>query len=332
LRCTGRGESLCALAILSPEVLVFENTLEVPEVAGSAPVKEGVRFYAGAPLTTPDGYHIGTICVADFHVRRFSMHEQQVLQALARVVMEQMELRLAAMTDSEKQTLLLDQKDEFLSVASHELKTPLTTLTGSLQLLNKIKHDHKPDVFDKMLGQANRSLEKINRLVADLLHVKRITTGNLPLKRTTFRIGKVIDECCGHIREEGNYHILLNGEKDLEVFADEQKIDQVMVNLVNNAVKYAPLSKDIHVNVARAGEFAKISVRDEGPGIAPQNLPRIFDRYYRSGDYNISGLGLGLYIISEIIKHHGGEVGVTSELGKGTTFWFTLPLAKNSIH
>ena len=246
------------------------------------------------------------------------------------MVMQQIELRLAAMTESERQARVIAQKDDFISVAGHELKTPLTSLTGTLQLLTKIKDDHNPDVFHKMLAQANRSVQKLNRLVTDLLQVKRITTGSLPLKLTIFPIGKLIGECCGHVREEGNYHILLDGEKDLEVLADEQKIDQVMVNLVNNAVKYAPLSKNIFVTVSKTGGFAKISVRDEGPGIAPENLPRLFERYYRSASHNVSGLWLGLYIISEIIHHHGGAIGATSEPGKGTTFWFTLPLAHHA--
>ena len=313
IRCVDRGESLCALAVLNPVPLVYENTLNDPMLADSTPVKHGIRFYAGAPLKTPDGFLIGTICVADYKPRLFNEHDRVVLESLSRVVMQQMELRLAAMTESEKQEGILEQKDEFISVASHELKTPLTSLTATLQLLDRIKHDNKPETLDKMIAQANKSIQKLSNLVADLLNVKRLATGNLPLNRTAFPIGKLIDECCGHIREEGNYHILLDGDRDLEVFADEQKIDQVMINLVNNAVKYAPLSKNIQVSVIKANGFARISVRDEGPGIAPENISRIFERYYRSGQHNVSGLGPGLYIISEIIKQHGGTIGVESE-------------------
>lgn len=328
LRCTDRGESLCALAILKPEVLVFENTLSAPEVSDSVPVKSGVRFYAGAPLKTADGFLIGTICIAGFEPRTFNAGEHVILESLARVVMEQIDLRLSGITRSEQQNELLEQKDEFISIASHELKTPLTSLTASLQLLERMQQEGKSDPSGKMIIQANKSLQKLNKLVADLLNVKRIATGNLTLNRTVFTIGHLIDDCCGHVRQAGEYHITLTGDTQLAVFADEQKIDQVLVNLVNNAVKYAPLSKKIQISVSRQDEFARIAARDEGPGISHENQTRIFERYYRSQHHNVSGLGLGLYIIAEIIKQHGGEVGVESESGKGSTFWFTIPLAE----
>jgi hypothetical protein len=114
----------------------------------------------------------------------------------------------------------------------------------------------------------------------------------------------------------------------LQIYADELRIDQLVVNFVNNAVKYAPNSKDICLNVERVGNMARISVKDTGPGIETDKIPYLFGRYYRA-DYSgsqYSGLGLGLYISAEIIKKHGGEIGVDSELGKGSTFWFTLPL------
>lgn len=325
VRCAERGESLCALAILSPGVMVFEDTLAAPQVADSVPVKQGVRFYAGAPLESPDGYLIGTICIADFKPRTFSANDRKILETLSRVVMEQMELRLAAMNEVEAQKQLAEEKDAFLSVASHELKTPLTSLTASLQLLDRLQPD-KTTPFGKMLAQANRSLQKLNRLVTDLLNVRRIATGNLPLNRSRFRIGQLIEDCCAHIHLEGRYQIQLEGKKELEVFADEQKIEQVIVNLVNNAIKYAPTSYHIYISLSCQDHRARVSVRDEGPGIPADKLPHIFERYYRSENQRTSGLGLGLYIISEIIRQHGGELGVESEIGKGSSFWFTLPL------
>ena len=112
------------------------------------------------------------------------------------------------------------------------------------------------------------------------------------------------------------------------VFADEHRIDQVITNLVNNAVKYAPDAKEIYLIAERADNGVRIAVQDNGPGISPDKLPHLFNRYYRA-DYSgmqFSGLGLGLFISAEIIKRHGGQIGVDSEIGKGSTFWFTLPL------
>lgn len=326
-RCADRGESLCALAILSPEVTVIENTLDSPAVAGSVPVRQGVRFYAGAPLKTADEYCIGTVCVADFKPRSFSEKEIRLLRSLSRLVVEQIELRLTAMNQDEIQERRLAQRDEFIGVASHELRTPLTSLSATLQLLQRVRQEDQPEKFAALVSQANRATEKLKRLVADLLDVKRIAAGQVPLAQTVFRIGQLIEECCGHVRAAGNYHLRLSGDTGLEVFADFQKIDQVMVNLVNNAVKYAPDSHEIDIRVSRRGAFARIAVQDYGPGIMPEHLPRIFERYYRSASHNVSGLGLGLYIISEIIKQHGGEAGAESKPGKGSTFWFTLPLA-----
>jgi len=113
------------------------------------------------------------------------------------------------------------------------------------------------------------------------------------------------------------------------VYADEHAIDQVVVNFVNNAVKYAPDSVEIVMVVENLGDKAKISVKDSGPGIAEEKIPHLFERYYQAqpAGFNNSGLGLGLYISSEIVRRHGGEIGVESELGKGSSFWITLPLA-----
>jgi signal transduction histidine kinase len=107
--------------------------------------------------------------------------------------------------------------------------------------------------------------------------------------------------------------------------------DQVIVNLINNAIKYAPLSLKIYLSIDKDLNMAKISVKDNGPGIAPDLVPLLFNRYSRANPsgYQYSGMGLGLYISAEIIKSHGGQIGVDSELGKGTTFWFTLPLHKD---
>lgn len=327
VKCVDRGESLCALTIMSTELMVLEDTLMEPSVAGSAPVQQGVRFYAGAPLKTDDGFLIGTLCVVDFSSRPFSAHERNVIASLARVVMEQMELRLGVIKEKELQAHLLEKKDEFISVASHELKTPITSLTASLQLLDRMKGDPQPQLLEKMIGQANKSLQKLNRLVGDLLNTSRIASGKLELRKNLFHPVELARDCCNHVRSEGKYEIVVGGDHTIELLADQQKIDQVLVNLVNNAVKYAPDSKTIHINVRQEDAFAKITVMDEGPGIAAEHLPHLFERYYRSDNHNTSGLGLGLYICAEIIRHHGGEIGVHSEPGKGSSFWFTLPLA-----
>lgn len=225
---------------------------------------------------------------------------------------------------------LLKQKDDFMSIASHELKTPITSLKASLQLLNKMKNAPIPAMLSKLITVANKSMEKVNSLVEDLLNVSKLNQGQLHINKTTFSIGEVIDGCCHHVRAEGLYIIKTTGNGKLKVYADEGRIEQILVNFVNNAVKYAPQSKEIIINIEKEGTIVKVSVSDKGPGIAPDMVPHLFDRYYRvdKSGTQYSGLGLGLYICAEIIKKLDGQIGVDSEVGKGSSFWFTLPLSE----
>ena len=224
---------------------------------------------------------------------------------------------------------LIQLKDEFISVASHELKTPITSLKLSLQLLSRMKDNPSDIKMPQLIDQANRSLNKVSVLIADLLNVSKVNEGQLHLNKTLFTLSKVVDDCCYHIRAAGEYTLHTDGELNLQVFADIVRIDQVITNLVNNAVKYAAGSKQIEVHISKQGDMAKVSVSDKGPGIPPEKLPFLFERYYRadSSGNQLSGLGLGLYIGAEIIKKHGGQIGVDSELGIGSTFWFTLPIS-----
>ncbi len=221
------------------------------------------------------------------------------------------------------------QKDEFISVASHELKTPLTSLKASMQILTRLMQTNKTsDKIPEFVEKANKNLTKILYLTEDLMNVSKIQHGQLPLNKTTFNLTKLISDCCTHVKADDSYDFIMEGEKNVQICADFQRIDQVVVNLVNNAIKYAPESKIIKLDITRQNGSAKVSVQDFGIGISPEKLPHLFDRYYRVDPSGIqfSGLGLGLYISSEIIDRHGGKIGVNSVEGKGSTFWFTLPV------
>ena len=215
-----------------------------------------------------------------------------------------------------------------MSIASHELKTPITTLKAALQLLDRMK-DNPNHMFTKLVIQANKSMERVTTLIENLLNTNKLNEGQLHLHKTSFTIAQMVADCCQHVRIAGAYNIITEGDTELQIYADAGRIDQVVINFVNNAIKYAPDCKQIYVSIEKIGQFAKVSVRDKGPGIPPEKLPYLFDRYYRadSSGMQYSGLGLGLYISAEIIKRHNGQIGVDSEMGKGSTFWFTLPLA-----
>lgn len=231
-------------------------------------------------------------------------------------------------TDVTARRKTMQQKDDFISIASHELKTPVTSLKASIQLLERMKNNPSPTMLAKLIDQSGRSLERLNNLINDLLNVNRITHGQLQLRKKQFVVGDMINNSCYHLRSVGVHQLNISGDLDLSIYADEQRIDQVLINFLNNAVKYAPDSVDIIITVEKIGDKVKISVEDKGQGILPEKIPHLFDRYYRAdhSGTQFSGLGLGLYISAEIIKRHGGEIGVDSKLGKGSTFWFTLPI------
>jgi PAS domain S-box-containing protein len=220
------------------------------------------------------------------------------------------------------------RKDDFLSIASHELKTPVTALKGSLQLLSRKKGDLSQPIIPILIDKAIVSVEKISYLIDDLLNTTKTNQGQLYLNQTEFTIAEMLDNCCDHVRMGGKHDLILQGDRNLKISADELRIDQVVVNFVNNAAKYAPEQREIYLMIEDLGDRAKISVRDNGPGIPKDKIEHLFDRYYRA-DYSgaqYSGLGLGLYISAEIVKKHMGEIGVESEVGKGSTFWFTIPI------
>jgi len=221
----------------------------------------------------------------------------------------------------------LKQKDDFMSIASHELKTPITSLMGTLQLLDRMKNDPSPKMQPNLIERANKNIRKINSLVGELLNVSQLNEGQLHLKKTTFNVSELITNSCNHVRTEGVFEVVIKGDEKLEIFADESRLEQVLINFVNNAVKYAPNSKQIVISFEQQPDEVKFCVTDKGPGIPQEKLPHLFDRYFRvdSSGSQYSGLGLGLYICAEIIRKHEGRYGVDSQLGDGTTFWFTLP-------
>lgn len=221
------------------------------------------------------------------------------------------------------------QKEQFINLLSHELQTPLTSLKAGLQLMSRIVHNDSEitDKLRKLCVSVEVNAQKMALLVADLLASTKIEQGHLTLKKTRFKFSELLERCCSHIRLAGKHHLVNKIDPDLEIFADEAKIDQVLVNLVNNAAKYAPESKDITFKMQQLPGFIRISVADQGKGIPKDKIPHLFEQYYQvNSDVNEnSGMGLGLYISLEIIKRHNGEMGVESKIGKGTTFWFTIP-------
>ncbi|TCC98168.1 GAF domain-containing sensor histidine kinase [Pedobacter psychroterrae] len=333
-------ENLRELSFCTHTIASSEEIMIVPDARQDArfvdnPMVTGptkVVFYAGVSLINEDGFALGTLCVIDQKTHSLSDDQVHALKTLAKQVVDKIELR-RKVRQLEKANQELAQseqrKDDFLGMVSHELKTPITTLKANLQLIDKLKHSPAAPVFSRIIDSSARSLVKINGMVDDLLNMYRYSENQLQLEKTTFTIYDMLHVCCNHVRIDGKHELVITGDDKLQMHADEHRIDQVVVNFVNNAVKYAPDSKEIYLNISREGSYVKISVKDTGPGIPDKHLPHLFDRYWRADHSGVkyTGLGLGLYICSEIIKRHDGHIGAESELGKGSTFWFKLPVA-----
>lgn len=230
-------------------------------------------------------------------------------------------------TDINEQKLLQQQKDDFISIASHELKTPVTTLKASVQLIKRLIDNPSPKV-ENLINRSNKIIDKVGRLIDDLLNVSKFNQGQLHLNKTQFKLIEIVEECTELISLEGKYEINIFADQLLEVHADRERIGQVITNFLSNALKYAPTSSQVNIKIAVQDQSAIVSVSDHGLGIAPDKIPHLFDRYYRadSEGTQYSGLGLGLYICAEIIKKHNGKIGVNSKIDAGSEFWFTLPL------
>ncbi|RYF16445.1 MAG: PAS domain-containing sensor histidine kinase [Flavobacteriales bacterium] len=236
---------------------------------------------------------------------------------------------MGSCTDINQHVKAIQHLDEFITVASHELKTPITSLNASLQLMERfVNEDENPRLF-KFMAQAKRSSDKVKSLVDDLLHTGSLQSGQIALQKKIFSVNDWLSYTCSHVKMDRHFKLEVNCDEELFIDGDEHRIDQVLVNFVNNAMKYAADSKTILIKAESIGEKVKVSVSDQGAGIPTDKLPYLFDRYYRA-DYeggSATGLGLGLYICAEIIRRHKGEIGVSSEVGQGSSFWFTLPIA-----
>jgi signal transduction histidine kinase len=244
--------------------------------------------------------------------------------------------------------------DEFLGIVSHELRTPLAIFLANVQIAGRRVERLQAGVEQRvgkddalvaqtaavqgLLTRAETAALRQNRLVSDLLDVSRIQSGKLEIVPERIELGQLVRQCVEEQRlaHPGRNIVLELPEEEVSVLGDADRIGQVITNYLSNALKYSGEEKPVIVLLRRDGQHARVEVRDEGPGVPPEERGHIWERFYRSpGAAQQSGsgvgLGLGLHISKTIVERHGGQVGVESVPGAGgATFWFTLPLAPDT--
>jgi len=237
---------------------------------------------------------------------------------------------LHAAMDVSKQVQLQQQKDEFLGIASHELKTPVTSIKAYAQVLEKMIRNEGDEKKAGMVRKMDLQLNRLTGLIGDLLDVTKIQSGKMTFNPTKFdfdhAVGEIVDEM-QHITSK--HHIKADLNSNSVVYFDRERIGQVITNFLSNAIKYSTDANQIDVNTYVEHNEVVLSVRDYGIGISKELQHLVFDQFYRVGgnlQHTYPGLGLGLYISSEIIKNEGGRIWVESEPGLGSTFCFALKI------
>jgi signal transduction histidine kinase len=316
---------LCTATILTDEVYVVQDALE-EESTFLNPLVTGdfaLRFYAGAPLRTKEGYNLGSFCIIDKKPRNLSEEDKQVMKELAGVVMDHLEARLSARQANA-------QQNQLLQIAAHDLKNPLTTIPVRADLIKLKKHD--PEAVDKMCDQIKQAGLKMTRTIDDLLTTASIESGRISLYTFKLDFADIVSQIVDSnqaLADNKEQEIELNIEGRPYVIADEQRLIEVVDNLISNAIKYSPKGELIKVNIAHKDQKAVLVVKDNGPGLTQEDKDQLFQRFAKLSAKPTGGessTGLGLSIVKQLVDAHNGRVWAESEgLNTGSAFIVEIP-------
>ncbi len=215
------------------------------------------------------------------------------------------------------------QKDDFIAIAAHELKNPLASIKAFTQILiTKAKSDSTKQYLHKLEFQ----IERLDNLVTQLFDVSSMSTGQMKLNKKTVNFDEFILSIIIDLQHTISTHkLVVEGHTKSDTQIDPDRLREVVINLITNAVKYSPGAQQVIIHLSSTNDQNIFSVKDFGTGISPSEQKKIFERFYRADSKQVSGLGLGLYIASEIVKLHQGKIWLSSTPGKGSTFFFSLP-------
>ncbi len=332
-----REDSMCAAVlghtdrVVVPDARLDARFRENPFVTG---VLGAVRFYASAPLTTPDGVIIGRLCVFDSQARVLDDAQEDALVSIAERVVDVLELRLRTRELEESLAALTETRDElhrsnealsvFAGQVSHDLRTPLTAIMASTEMLGQQPAVAADEWSGRLVATAFRSATRMAGMIEQILAHARV---GAELHRSDTDLAGVLTSVLEDLAPTLTARSASVTVGDLPtVPADGQQFYSVLLNLVSNAVKYArpDVPPVIQVSAERQGDSWRIAVHDNGIGIPAADRDRVFGLYNR-GETSVEGSGIGLATVKRIVEAHGGTIGITAPEGPGTVVWFELP-------
>lgn len=325
---------------LTKQLLIEHKPLVIndPAVFGETPLNVKSAMYV--PMVAR-GRVLGFVGLDQSGTAHYFSHAEQLLmQGIANMIA--LSLENAALLEANARNAGLVEanrlKDEFLGIASHELKTPMTTIQGYVQVLKRRVGNASldRDALVQVVDTINDQTRRMNRLVDELLDISRIEAGRLEMRREPVDIEAMLEELVEQQQmtsEQVTISLAVAPDAaHLTAYGDESRLQQVALNLLSNALKYSPAGSKVTVSLCRTDGFAEVNVKDTGVGISADEQEHLFERFFRTEGARVSGvggLGLGLYIASTIVREHGGRMWVRSQPGEGSAFFFTVPLAKN---
>ena len=325
-----REESMCAHAILGEGPLVVTDARRDTRFAGNPQVtgEPRIRFYAGQPLQV-GGHRLGTLCLVDRVPRSMDEAHLAMLADLAHLVESELANRELAEAQAELEQLSR-VKSDVVSIVSHEFRTALTGIQGFSEMMKDGTFSAKE--MREFAADIHKDALRLNRMITEMLDLDRMESGRLQLNLETIDFNAVVAEETDLVRARSMKHtVLVELDRGLPaIYADSDKLRQVMANLLSNATKYSPDGSVITVRTGSYGRMVRVSITDQGVGIDREHHESIFQRYGRVQTVQtrkIRGTGLGLPIVRQIAQLHGGRVWVESTPGFGATFHFTLPVA-----
>ena len=329
-----RAPGLCASAILQHEPWIINDAphdpraLSNPLVAGEF----GLKFYAGVPLALAGGHNMGTLCILDFEPRELSADETSSLQDLAQMVTSELELRLASREALDAATERERVKDAFVGMLSHEIRTPVTTIYAAARVLASseavLADPRARDLFPDIVSESERLL----RLIEDLLVLTKVEQGVLESESEPVLLQRVVERSVAHSSRRHRERVIeVSMPGDLPpVAGDEVFVEQVVNNLLSNALKYSPPDAVVSVDASVIGDRVEVNVGDRGIGMAAEDRDRVFDLLTRTREAEnyAAGAGIGLYVCRRLMQTMGGDIWATGQArGKGSVFTFMLPIA-----